>query len=85
MPMSLSLMVKKVHIIPEIKAGFRCCYLRAVCWRQRTDFVVGGLQLQLLAASGAILLIYLPAASTSLAYISLTARLTESIEAQRYA
>jgi butyryl-CoA dehydrogenase len=70
---------KKVHIIPEIKAGLDAV-IEAGLLAPTTDFDVGGMQLPLIAASGAYA--YLSAAaSTSLGYISLTHANCNLIEA----
>jgi butyryl-CoA dehydrogenase len=61
---------KKVHIIPEIKAGLDAV-IEAGLTAPTTDYEMGGMQLPQIAASGASA--YLAAAaSTSIGYLSLT-------------
>ena len=70
---------KNVHIIPEIKAGLEAV-IETGLLAPTTDYEVGGMQLPLIAASGAFA--YLSAAaSTSLGYISLTHANCNLIEA----
>jgi len=70
---------EKIHIIPEIKAGLDAV-LQAGLSSPTSDYEMGGMQLPLVAASGAFA--YLSAAaSTSLGYISLTHANCNLIEA----
>lgn len=70
---------KNVHIIPEIKEGLDAV-IEAGLTAPTTDYEMGGMQLPLIAASGAFA--YLSAAaSTSLGYISLTHANCNLIEA----
>jgi butyryl-CoA dehydrogenase len=70
---------KKVHIIPEIKAGLDAV-IAAGLTAPTTDYDMGGMQLPQIAASGAFA--YLSAAaSTSLGYLSLTHANCNLIEA----
>jgi alkylation response protein AidB-like acyl-CoA dehydrogenase len=70
---------EKIHIIPEIKAGLDAV-LQAGLSSPTSDYEMGGMQLPMVAASGAFA--YLSAsASTSLGYISLTHANCNLIEA----
>ncbi|MFT5674723.1 MAG: alkylation response protein AidB-like acyl-CoA dehydrogenase [Paraglaciecola sp.] len=70
---------QRVHIIPEIKEGLDAV-IEAGLTAPTTDYEMGGMQLPLIAASGAFA--YLSAAaSTSLGYISLTHANCNLIEA----
>ena len=70
---------KNIHIIPEIKAGLDAV-LAAGLSAPTSDYEMGGMQLPMVAASGAFA--YLSAsASTSLGYISLTHANCNLIEA----
>jgi len=70
---------EKIHIIPEIKAGLDAILLAGLS-SPTSEYEMGGMQLPLVAASGAFA--YLSAAaSTSLGYISLTHANCNLIEA----
>ncbi|MFT4654730.1 MAG: alkylation response protein AidB-like acyl-CoA dehydrogenase [Patiriisocius sp.] len=70
---------KKVHMIPEIKEGLDAV-IKAGLLAPTTDYEAGGMQLPLIASTGAFA--YLAAAaSTSLGYISLTHANCNLIEA----